>query len=80
VHLSFDRDALPALPAVGGLPGVSKPSAHGAVLTFYAERAGESLPAILRAAQDAGLNPVDIRLTPPSLETLFVSLTGRQLE
>ena len=80
VHIGFDRDAAPALAAVGGLPGVSRPSAQGAVLTLYAERAGESLPAILRAAQDTGLNPVDIRLTPPSLETLFVSLTGRKLE
>jgi ABC-2 type transport system ATP-binding protein len=80
MQVSFDRAALQALPAIGALPGVSRPSAHGEMLTLYVERAGESLPAILRVAQEAGLNPVDIRLTPPSLETLFVSLTGRQLE
>ena len=53
---------------------------QGEPLSTYAERAGEALPALLRAAQETGRVPVDIRLTPPSLETLFVSLTGRKLE
>jgi len=59
---------------------VTKAATKGSEISMYAERAGEALPAILRALEQAGRAPVDIRLTPPSLETLFVSLTGRKLE
>ena len=72
--------ALQALPGVGSVAGVMKAGGQGNELSVYAERAGETLPAILRALEQAGRVPVDIRLTPPSLETLFVSLTGRKLE
>ena len=80
VQLTLDGEAVPVLPEVGPLPGVSRPGAKGNELSVYAERAGEALPGILRAVERAGRAPLDIRLTPPSLETLFVSLTGRKLE
>ena len=80
IQLSLDGEALQALAAVGSVPGVTKTSAKATELSMYAERAGETLPAILRALEQAGRAPLDIRLTPPSLETLFVSLTGRKLE
>jgi ABC-2 type transport system ATP-binding protein len=80
LQITLDGEALQALQGVGSVPGVTKASGQGNELSVYAERAGESLPAILRALEQAGRVPVDIRLTPPSLETLFVSLTGRKLE
>jgi len=79
IQITLDGEALQALQAAGSVPGVTKVSATGVELSMYAERAGETLPAILRALEQAGRAPVDIRLTPPSLETLFVSLTGRKL-
>jgi ABC-2 type transport system ATP-binding protein len=80
IQITLDGEALHALSAAGSVPGVTKASAKGTELSMYAERAGETLPAILRALEPAGRAPLDIRLTPPSLETLFVSLTGRKLE
>ena len=80
VEVTLDGEAMPVLPAVQALPGLSRGAARGAELSAYAERAGEAIPGILRAAEQAGRLPLDIRLTPPSLETLFVSLTGRKLD
>jgi ABC-2 type transport system ATP-binding protein len=80
LQLTLDGEAAPAAVALNGMPGLTRPSAQGTELSLYADRPGEVLPAVLRAAEQAGRAPLDIRLTPPSLETLFVSLTGRTLE
>jgi ABC-2 type transport system ATP-binding protein len=80
IEVTFDAPASSLLPTVEALPGLSRISAREATLRAHAERVAESIPALLRAAEIAGLTPLDIRLTPPSLETLFVSLTGRKLE
>jgi len=37
------------------------------------------LPALIEAAESTGRTVTDIHLLQPSLETLFVSLTGRKL-
>ena len=80
IEVTLDGDAAPMLSALQALPGLSRPAVKGNELSVYAERAGEAIPGILRAAGQAGRSPTDIRLTPPSLETLFVSLTGRKLD
>jgi ABC-2 type transport system ATP-binding protein len=80
IEVTFDGDAAPVLPALQALPALNRVSADGAELRAYAPRAGEAIADIIRAAEQAGRLPLDIRLTPPSLETLFVSLTGRKLE
>lgn len=80
IEMTMDGDPAPALALVQALPGLSRAAARDNELSVYADRAGEALPAILRAVEQAGRCPVDIRLTPPSLETLFVSLTGRKLD
>ncbi len=80
IEVTLDGEAAPVVPALQALPGLSRPAAKGNELHVYSERAGEAIPGILRAAEQAGRAPTDIRLTPPSLETLFVSLTGRKLD
>ena len=80
IEVTLDGEAASVLPGIVGLPGLSRPDATGNELQVYAERAGEAIPGILRAAEQAGRSPTDIRLSPPSLETLFVSLTGRKLD
>lgn len=80
IELTLDGEAGPAVAGVSALPGLTRVSSSGSELVAYADRAGEVIPGILRAAEQAGRFPLDIRLTPPSLETLFVSLTGRKLE
>jgi ABC-2 type transport system ATP-binding protein len=80
IEVTFDGPAEPLLATVEVLPGLSRISAQNETLRAHAERVAETIPALLRAAEIAGRVPLDIRLFPPSLETLFVSLTGRKLE
>jgi len=80
IEVSFDGDASPLVPTLAALPGLTRVIAQEATLRAYAERVGEAIPALLRAAELSGRLPLDIRLAPPSLETLFVSLTGRKLD
>jgi ABC-2 type transport system ATP-binding protein len=80
VELVLDGDAWPAAAAAGALSGILSAQADGPTLRAYAERAGESIGPLVRAAEGAGRTVRDVHLSPPSLETLFVSLTGRRLQ
>ena len=65
------------------IPGVSSAETvvvNGAsTLRVYSERGGEVIAALVSLATEHGRAIRDIHLAPPSLETLFISLTGRQL-
>jgi ABC-2 type transport system ATP-binding protein len=80
VVLTLDGDAAGVLGAARAAPGVTRVEAHDAALHAWADRAGEAVPGLMRAAAASGRAVREIHLTPPSLETLFVSLTGRSLE
>jgi ABC-2 type transport system ATP-binding protein len=79
VELILDGAAAPALPSAQQVRGVLRVSAEGAALRAYVERPGESMGGLLRAAESAGRAVRDVHLSPPSLETLFLDLTGRRL-
>jgi len=79
VELTLDGDAAPLVLEAQSLTGVSHAEARGRALRVYAERGGAMIPALLAAAEGAGRQVQDIHLVPPSLETLFISLTGRKL-
>jgi len=68
-----------ALAAVRSVPGAERVDGDGNDLRVYSTRGGEVIPGVIRAAEAAGRSVRDIHLVPPSLETLFVSLTGRTL-
>jgi ABC-2 type transport system ATP-binding protein len=80
IELVLDGDAQPAAAAASALPGILSATADTAVLRAYAGRPGEAIGPLVRAAEGAGRAVRDVHLSPPSLETLFVSLTGRRLE
>ncbi len=79
VELSLDADAAAVASDAAALPGVLRTEARGNVLQAYAERAGELIASLVRVAEQHGREVRDIHLAPPSLETLFISLTGRKL-
>jgi ABC-2 type transport system ATP-binding protein len=79
VEVSFDADAAVLLDAVRAMEGVSRAEARGPVLRVFTRRAGEIIPSLIDAGEAAGLTVRDIHLSRPSLETLFISLTGRKL-
>jgi ABC-2 type transport system ATP-binding protein len=79
VEVTFDADTTPLLDAARAVDGVSNAEARGNVLRVFSSRAGEVIPPLI-AAGDAHRRVVrDIHLERPSLETLFISLTGRKL-
>jgi ABC-2 type transport system ATP-binding protein len=80
IELTLDGDAAAAADAAARLPGVLRAEAHREIVRAYAARGGEMIPTLIRAAEHAGRAVRDIHLSPPSLETLFISLTGRKLD
>ena len=80
VELHLDADAEPALAGARGLDGITRAEAAGGTLRVFTERGGDVIPGLIRVAEGQGRHIRDIRLFPPSLETLFISLTGRTIE
>jgi ABC-2 type transport system ATP-binding protein len=79
IELVLDGDAIAAAEIAETIDGVSRVEANDGVLRVHSGRGGELLPALIEAAETAGRAVKDIHLLQPSLETLFVSLTGRKL-
>ena len=79
VLLTLDGDAATAADAARALPGINRVEAEQATLRAYSTKGGEVIPALIRAAEAVQRSVKDISLREPSLETLFISLTGRTL-
>lgn len=80
ILLSLDGDASAAATAAREVAGVDRAEAEGSTLRAYSARGGEVIPALIRAAEGQHRAVKDISLREPSLETLFISLTGRGFE
>lgn len=79
IELALDGDATPAAEIAETIDGVTRVEARDGILRAHSNRGGQTLPALIEAAESAGRTVTDIHLLQPSLETLFVSLTGRKL-
>ena len=79
VDVTFDADASAVAGVAGVLEGVSKAEGRGPLLRVFSRRGGEIIPALIAAGEANGRAVRDIHLSRPSLETLFISLTGRKL-
>jgi ABC-2 type transport system ATP-binding protein len=80
VELTLDGDAEAAAQAARTIPGVQRAEGRQAALRAYSDRGGELIPALIRVAEGQGRTVKNINLATPSLETLFISLTGRKLD
>ncbi|GAC1485750.1 MAG: ABC transporter ATP-binding protein [Gemmatimonadaceae bacterium] len=79
IELVLDGDAAPAAEIAETIAGVSRVESRDGILRAHSSRGGQILPGLIEAAETAGRTVTDIHLLQPSLETLFVSLTGRKL-
>ena len=79
VELRLDGDAKEVAAIAAGVPGVLEARAEAETLRVYVDRPGEALSALVLGSERVGRRVLDVHLTPPSLETLFISLTGRKL-
>jgi ABC-2 type transport system ATP-binding protein len=80
IDLTIDGDAAAAALLCRAVGGVSRVDVAGRELRAYSARGGEAIPALIRAVEDAKALVQNINLSKPSLETLFISLTGRKLD
>ncbi|MFL5560529.1 MAG: ABC transporter ATP-binding protein [Gemmatimonadaceae bacterium] len=80
ILLTLDGDASSVVDAAGRVAGVERAEADGVTLRAYSTRGGEAIPGLIRAAEGERRAVKDISLREPSLETLFISLTGRGFE
>jgi ABC-2 type transport system ATP-binding protein len=79
IEVTFDAPADGLVGAAQALDAVSKAEARGAMLRVFSRRGGEVIPALIALGEERGMTVRDIHLERPSLETLFISLTGRKL-
>jgi ABC-2 type transport system ATP-binding protein len=79
LELVLDGDAMPAAELAETLAGITRVETQDGVLRAHSDRGGQLLPALIEVAESTGRTVTDIHLLQPSLETLFVSLTGRKL-
>ncbi|HET7189596.1 MAG TPA: ATP-binding cassette domain-containing protein, partial [Gemmatimonadaceae bacterium] len=80
IELTLDGDAQDAASRATALSGVSKAEALGDVLRVHSSAGGRIISNVIEAAEQAGRHVRNIALEEPSLETLFISLTGRKLD
>lgn len=67
-----------AADTLDGMPGIDVRRSPGLV-SVRAERAVAAVSEVLDALRDRGLAPDEVRMRQPSLEDVFLDLTGRQL-
>jgi ABC-2 type transport system ATP-binding protein len=80
IEIDLDGDATAVADRAATIPGVMKATADGVTLRVQSDRAGTVISALIDAVSTAGRQVKHISLNEPSLETLFISLTGRKFE
>jgi ABC-2 type transport system ATP-binding protein len=80
IELELDGDASTAASKVAAIEGVLRAEATGSTLRAYSDRAGRIISPVIEAVGEAGRAVRHISLAEPSLETLFISRTGRKFE
>jgi len=68
-----------AVEVLSGLSFVSGVNQDNGKLVLTAQHGGQSLPQILRALNDAGVDVVDLTLTSPTLDDVFLKYTGERI-
>ncbi len=78
ITLTFDGDPGALEPAVSAIEGVRSVERDGEILRVFADRPTGVLSELVRQASALGLPVRDAASQPPSLETVFLALTGRE--
>ncbi|MFI9721214.1 ATP-binding cassette domain-containing protein [Streptomyces sp. NPDC052396] len=75
--MDFDGSAEPVAPAAGKLPGVGKVETDGNRLRVHSTAPDGLFARLADAGAEQGLSVSNAFSTPPSLETAFLAMTGR---
>ncbi len=77
VHVDRPPDGL--VDALRHLSGVTEVNARDSTIDLYADRGGPLISAIVAAAVERQIGVMDVKISAPSLENLFLHHTGRSL-
>jgi ABC-2 type transport system ATP-binding protein len=81
VEITVSGDTGQIVDRLRALDGVLRAEVQGSTLRVYSDRGGRVISPVIAVIEDGGGATVtNISLTEPSLETLFVSRTGRKLD
>jgi ABC-2 type transport system ATP-binding protein len=80
VELTLSGEADKVLGAVRTIDGVLRVESTKHTLRVYSDRGGRVISPVIDVVEASGVVVTNISLTEPSLETLFVSRTGRKLD
>jgi ABC-2 type transport system ATP-binding protein len=79
IELAGDRDGETALSALKNVEGVRDATLSGKTLRVIVDAGGQQLMGIMRALDAAELSIASIQLARPTLDDVFLTLTGRSL-
>ncbi|QDQ96090.1 ATP-binding cassette domain-containing protein [Tomitella fengzijianii] len=79
VELEQPEEAARVGALVGGLPGADAPSVSGTRVDVRVPHGGSALMALVRELDGAGITPLSLETRRPSLDDVFLGLTGRSL-
>ncbi|MDQ2876425.1 MAG: ATP-binding cassette domain-containing protein [Actinomycetota bacterium] len=77
--LSVEGGPLAARDLLAGHPAVREVTIDGPSIRLSVEQGEQALPGLLRILDDAGLRLASIQLARPTLDDVFLTLTGRSL-
>jgi len=80
IEVSLSGDANDVLDQVRSVEGVLRAEPQGRLLRVFSDRGGRVISPVIQAVEERGTSVANITLIEPSLETLFVSRTGRKLD
>jgi ABC-2 type transport system ATP-binding protein len=80
IEITLSTDASLVAEPVRTIDGVLRVEARGQLLRVYSDRGGRVISQAIQIAEEQHAMVTNISLTEPSLETLFVSRTGRKLD
>jgi ABC-2 type transport system ATP-binding protein len=79
VEVAFDRGGPEQREALASLPGVVKTAKQGDKFRFHTADPSALLPQVMAYAQDRGLRVITLNTLGPSLEDVFLAITGREI-
>ncbi len=81
VTLTFDdaAQAASATTVAGAFPGAQDLATEGSTVRFRVPDVGRAIPSLLRELDASGVHLTDVEVRRPTLDDVFLSLTGRSL-
>ncbi len=79
INLSFDSYEMAANASQALMELVGRTQIDRDILRVYLSNAAQAIPSIIKHLQQANLNPISLTLTQPTLDDVFLQVTGQRM-